>query len=328
MMMKTAKKLIIIFACICLSFCIIAPATIAVIHSAVMRRYDYSDYNDNLYLTYNDVENEYPRKTISFKSGENTLTAYLYGKTNSKGLIIVAPGHTDTNDIKLYEIRYFVDAGYSCICFDYTGCYTSEGSAFGGYSQAVHDLDALLTYVEADIGLSSRPVYLFGHSLGGYAVASVLSKGHSIKAAVSASGFDTPEEQWQYSISRYTGFLYPIIRPLNSLFINLKYGDDKSLSAVDGINSTDIPVLIISAENDSFYGGYSPIYSKRDRITNSNCTFILMDKENHNGHYDYFLTDAALEYQKSNPETNVDKELYMEHDASVMQMIIDFFDTQ
>lgn len=326
--MKTAKKLIIIFACICLSFCIIAPATIAVIHSIVMGRYDYSDYNDNLYLTYNDVENEYPRKTISFKSGENTLTAYLYGETNSKGLIIVAPGHTDTNDIKLYEIRYFVDAGYSCICFDYTGCYTSEGNAFGGYSQAVYDLDALLTYVEADSELNQKTVYLFGHSLGGYAVASVLNKEHNIKAVVSASGFDTPEEQWQYSISKYTGFFYPMIKPFNSLFITLKYGNDKKISAVDGINSTDIPVLIISAENDSFYGGYSPIYSKRHKITNSNCSFILMDKENHNGHYDYFLTDEALEYQKSKPETNIDKELYMEHDASVMQMIIDFFDNQ
>ncbi len=327
-MMKTVKKLIIIVFCVCLSFCIIAPVTIAVIHSVVMGRYDYSSYNDNLYLTYNDVKNDYPRKTILFKSGENTLSAFLYGEENNKGIIVVAPGHTDSNDIKLYEIRYFVDAGYSCICFDYTGCYTSEGDAFSGYSQAVYDLDALLTYVEADSALSNKPVYLFGHSLGGYAVASVLNEEHNVKAVVTASGFDTPEEQWQYSINKYTGFFYPIIKPFNSLFINLKYGDDKSLSAVDGINNTDIPVLVISAEDDSFYGGYSPIYSKRDKITNPCCTFILMDKDNHNGHYDYFLTDAALEYQESEPETNVDKELYMEHDASVMQMIIDFFDNQ
>jgi len=46
----------------------------------------------------------------------------------------------------------------------------------------------------------------------------------------------------------------------------------------------------------------------------------------HNGHYDYFLTDDALEYQESAPDTNIDKELYMEHDADVMQMILDFFD--
>ena len=51
-----------------------------------------------------------------------------------------------------------------------------------------------------------------------------------------------------------------------------------------------------------------------------------MDKKNHNGHYDYFLTDAALEYQKSEPKADVDKELYMEHDEEVMNRIIDFYD--
>ncbi len=46
-----------------------------------------------------------------------------------------------------------------------------------------------------------------------------------------------------------------------------------------------------------------------------------------NGHYDYFLTDDALKYQNSNPKTDIDKELYMEHDDETMQMIIDFFDS-
>ena len=50
-----------------------------------------------------------------------------------------------------------------------------------------------------------------------------------------------------------------------------------------------------------------------------------MDQKNHNGHYDYFLTDAALNYQASKPKVDVDKELYMEHDVDVMQMIIDFY---
>ena len=51
-----------------------------------------------------------------------------------------------------------------------------------------------------------------------------------------------------------------------------------------------------------------------------------MDAEHHNGHYDYFLTDDALEYQAENPEAPVDKELYMEHDADVMNQIVEFFD--
>lgn len=61
---------------------------------------------------------------------------------------------------------------------------------------------------------------------------------------------------------------------------------DKDLSAVDGINCVSIPVLVISAEEDSFYGGKSPIYERQNEITNPNCSFVLMDEKNHNGHYD------------------------------------------
>lgn len=325
-MINILKKALIAAVCVCLAFCIVCPAVIAVIHSAVMGRCDYDRYASDRYLVYDDVRNDYPRRAFQFQSGENALSAYIYGEENEKGVIVVAPGHTDANDIKLYEIRYFVDAGYRVICFDYTGCYTSKGRSFGGYTQAVYDLDALLSCIEANDEYEGMPLYLFGHSLGGYATAAVLGMDHSIQAAVSASGFDTAEEQWQYSISRYTGIFYPIIKPFNSLYINMKYGDDKALSAADGISSTDTPVLVISAEDDVFYGGESPIYRRRAEITNPNCTFILMNEENHNGHYDYFLTDEALAYQESSPETDIDKELYMEHDADIMQMIIDFFD--
>lgn len=325
-MKRKIEKIIIKIICVCLSFCVICPIVMVIIHGIVMGKYDYDRYDSDYYLVYDDVKNEYPRKTILFESGKNTLSAYLYGEGNEKGIIVVAPGHSDSNDIKLYEIRYFVDAGYSVICFDYTGCYTSEGNSFGGYTQAVYDLDALLNYIENNDEFEDKLIYLFGHSLGGYAVAAVLGMEHNVKAVVAASGFDTPEEQWQYSVNKYTGFFYSIIKPFNSLFISLKYGTDKSLSAVEGINNVSIPVMVISAEDDSFYGGFSPIYDKRDEITNPNCTFILMDEENHNGHYDYFLTDEAVEYQKSSPKVDIDKELYMEHDKNVMQIIIDFFD--
>jgi hypothetical protein len=55
---------------------------------------------------------------------------------------------------------------------------------------------------------------------------------------------------------------------------------------------------------------------------------MLMDEVNHNGHYDYFLTDAALEYQAGNPTVPVDKELYMEHDENVMDMMINFYEKE
>lgn len=302
--------------------------TVAIAHGIVMNGFGYEKYDCSKYLLYTDVESQYPRETFRVRSGENALSVYLYGKGNEKGVIIIAPGHGDSNDIKLYETRYFVDAGYEVICFDYTGFFTSEGKHFGGYAQAVYDLDAVLTYVEEQEAFRDTPVYLFGHSLGGYAVCAVLNKGHNVKAVVSTSGFDTPKEQWQCSIKRFTGVMYPLVKPINSLFINLKYGEDQHLSAVEGINAVDIPVLVVSAEDDVFYGGKkSPIYEKKDEIQNENCTFRLMTEENHNHHYDYFLTDAALEYQQENPTGQIDKELYMQHDAEFMKDMIEYFES-
>lgn len=325
---RTIKRIIKMIIIGIVAMSVIIFCGVAIAHMVVFSRADYDQYDSDYNLVYDDIDKEkYPREQLIVQSGENDISAFLYMVQDAKGLIVVAPGHRDANDIKLYEIRYFVDAGYSVVCLDYTGCYTSGGNSMKGYSQSVYDIDALLDYIEADERFENMPICLFGHSMGAYAVCAELQFEHDIAKVVAASGFDTPEEQWQYSIKRYTGIFYPIIKPFNSLFIDLKYGDDKDLSAVDGINSVLIPVLVISAEEDLFYGGKSPIYDRQNVIMNPNCTFVLMDEENHNGHYDYFLTDAALEYAADNPIPPIDKELYREHDVHVMDMIIEFFDS-
>lgn len=325
---RTIKRIIKMIIIGIVAMSVIIFCGVAIAHMVVFSRADYDQYDSDYNLVYDDIDKEkYPREQLIVQSGENDISAFLYMVQDAKGLIVVAPGHRDANDIKLYEIRYFVDAGYSVVCLDYTGCYTSSGNSMKGYSQSVYDIDALLDYIEVDERFENTPICLFGHSMGAYAVCAELQFDHDIAKVVAASGFDTPEEQWQYSIKRYTGIFYPIIKPFNSLFIDLKYGDDKDLSAVDGINSVLIPVLVISAEEDLFYGGKSPIYDRQNVIMNPNCTFVLMDEENHNGHYDYFLTDAALEYAADNPIPPIDKELYREHDVHVMDMIIEFFDS-
>ena len=325
---RTIKRIIKMIIIGIVAMSVIIFCGVAIAHMVVFSRADYDQYDSDYNLVYDDIDKEkYPREQLIVQSGENDISAFLYMVQDAKGLIVVAPGHRDANDIKLYEIRYFVDAGYSVVCLDYTGCYTSSGNSMKGYSQSVYDIDALLDYIEVDERFENTPICLFGHSMGAYAVCAELQFDHDIAKVVAASGFDTPEEQWQYSIKRYTGIFYPIIKPFNSLFIDLKYGDDKDLSAVDGINSVLIPVLVISAEEDLFYGGKSPIYDRQNEIMNPNCTFVLMDEENHNGHYDYFLTDAALEYAANNPIPPIDKELYREHDVHVMDMIIEFFDS-
>lgn len=298
-------------------------------HSVVFGRVDYDSYDSKHNLLYSDLNVEqYPRKELKIQSGKNYLTGYLYGENNANGLIVVSPGHTDSNDIKLYEIIYFVDNGWQVLCYDYTGSYTSQGKNLVGYNQSVHDFDDVLKYIENENELKDILVVLFGHSLGAYASATVLQYGHNIQSAIVASGFDTPKEQWLYSIERYTGWFHYLLYPYTRLFISMKYGKEQNLSAIDGINSVNIPILVISGTDDIFYGGESPIYEKRDLITNSSCRFILKSENNHNGHYDYFLTDSALEYQKlvntNDFDETIDKFLYRQHDNEFMNYLNNF----
>ena len=145
---------------------IISILGIGIAHKVVFGRMDYDRYDSEHYLLYSDIDKEqYPRKTLQIQSGENVLTGYLYGEDNSNGLIIISPGHGDANDIKLYEITYFVDNDWKVLCYDYTGSYSSQGSSMVGYTQSVHDLDNVLKYVESDDDYQNIPIVLFGHSL-------------------------------------------------------------------------------------------------------------------------------------------------------------------
>ena len=81
---------------------------ISIAHRAVFSRADYNEYNTARFLQYGDINTQnYPREEIKISSGENMLTAYLYGTANTQGLIIASPGHRDPNDVKLYEITFF-----------------------------------------------------------------------------------------------------------------------------------------------------------------------------------------------------------------------------
>lgn len=323
-------KILCIAVAAVLVLCGVCYAGVAIAHAKVFARVDKKDYNSRLYVVYDeDVDKErYPREEILIPSGENTLAGFVYGQNNTKGLVVVSPGHTDFSDIKLYEILPLVDAGFRVLCYDYTGCYGSTGECLGSYVQAVDDLDAVLRYVRQDEALSALPLCLYGHSLGAYASAAVLNNGYEVAAVVAASGFDTPLEQWNYSVKRSTGIFGGVLEPFAALYTHLTLGERERLSAMDGINAITAPVLVFSGTKDIFYGNESPIYLLQERYVNPNAAFVLFNEPAHNGHYDYFLTDAAVAYRQqvdAGEIDSVDKWLYSEHDPAVMERICAFF---
>ena len=61
-----------------------------------------------------------------------------------------------------------------------------------GFYQAVKDLNAVLGYIEASASLKNLPVFLYGHSWGGYTAAAVLNFKHNIAGVITISGFSSP----------------------------------------------------------------------------------------------------------------------------------------
>jgi dienelactone hydrolase len=266
-------------------------------------------------LRYSDVSG-YDRTVITFNSGENLLTGYIYGEENQKGLVVISHGLGYGAEDYLAETIYFVDNGWRVFTFDNTGTYESQGQSERGLPQSVIDLDAALTYIESDPTLNHLPVMLFGHSWGGYAVAGILNYGHPIAAVVSISGFNSPDDLLLEQAKSQMGAFGYLEYPFMAAYQSWLFGDKAKLSAVKGINQSDTPVMIVhgTADEEISYTGAS-IISHRDDITDPNVIYKTCSAENHNGHKSLLRSQAATTYiSKINQEY---KELFDSYKGNI-----------
>ena len=280
---------VVLFTCIII-FCVVKK-----IIDKVFKRVERPNYSS--LVQFKDVKREYPAELIKFRSGENMLQGYLLGAENTKGLVVVVHGLGGGAEGYLNEILYFVKHGYRVFAYDNTGYHLSEGKNCVGLPQAVEDLDAALTFIENESRLSGLPVYLFGHSWGGYSVCAVLNFNHKVNAVVSVSGFSNPKKMIFEWGKRMVGIFAYVFAPFMYLYQQLKFGDKLKITAVAGINKADIPVLLVHGSKDPTVKleGAATI-SCKEEITNPKVQYLLWEKEGQNGHLDVLYEVAAREY--------------------------------
>lgn len=312
-------------------------------------RGDYPDENKSATWFYDHYENEYPREEVSFKSGDNTLKGFIYGMDNDKGLIVFAHGIGSGHEMYLSFITRLVDCGWRVFAYDATGSGYSEGDGTKGLAQSVLDLDNALSYAEEDARLKILDKYVLGHSWGGYAAATVLNFDHDVKACVTMSGYNTPYEELSETCARRFGGWSKLLDPVVWLYNKMKFGSNSSISAVDGINKSGIPVLVLHGDDDDVidYNGASVIAHK-DEITNPNAEYKVFDEEGRNGHNSYFYTPEYKKYKEEvlTPKSDelekkygedipddeyisfinmIDKDLYNSTNDELVELIDDFF---
>ena len=262
-------------------------------------RGEYPDKNLTATWLYDHYENAYPRDEVSFQSGENTLKGFIYGAGSKKGLIVFSHGIGSGHELYLGLITRLVDCGWSIFAYDCTGSGYSEGEGTNGLAQSLIDLDKALDFAENDSRTKNMDKYLLGHSWGGYAAAAVLNFDHEIKASVSMSGYNTPYAELAESCGNSYGIASKVLNPLVWTYNKIKFGDNSSWAAVDGINKSGIPVLVIHGENDEVikYDGAS-IIAQREKITNPKAEFYTFSEEKRCSHNSYFNTKEYTEYKE------------------------------
>ena len=295
------KALFISLSVIALLFAAMCGVTVTVMHN-IFGRGDYPAQDSDPYNRYDpDWKKLHPREEVEFKSGENTLKGFIYGMENEspKGLLVFAHGISTGHESYMNQLMWFVEKGWRLFAYDATGSGWSEGKGTVGLVQSVIDLDKALTFAENDPRLAGLDIYLLGHSWGGFAVSAVQNFDHDIKASAEMSGYAYPLEMLDVGTiqtlkTKAAIVFHPFVWGYNKLVFK-EYAD---LNAVDGINKSGIPNLLIHGENDNFvvYSEVS-IVSKRDEITNPNAQFITLTGENAD-HNKFFNSDECNEYKK------------------------------
>ncbi len=291
---KIANAVLIGLAIVVVLFSVCSMVIVKTMYDKQFQRADKPKFSG--YLTYGDLDG-YDRRVVRFKSGNNTLTGYVYGERNDKGLVVIAHGLGGGAESYLAEMMYFVDSGWRVFSFDCTGSHESEGKGTIGLPQSALDLNSALSYIESDSSLDDLPIMLYGHSWGGYAVAAVLNYGHDIAAAASIAGFNAPMEILFERAEKMMGSIAYLEYPFLWAYQTMLFGRAARLTAVGGINGADTAVMIIHGDKDTTVSyDRAGIIAHQGEITNPNVVYKTRTAENHNGHRNLFRSEAAVEY--------------------------------
>ncbi len=290
--MKNHKKIITALKIVLITLftvCVLIFVTVRIISKNSYQRVDKPQYTYNYY--YEHYEDRYPRKEVKIETDRNNLTAFIYGEHNTKALLVFSHGSGGFHEDYMKNIIWFVDHGYRVFAADYTASGYSEGTHTGGLSRTPIDLDQILTYIENDDELSKMDKILCGHSWGAYGVTAVLNYEHDIKAVVSLAAYNAPAQQMANILSRTLSPAMKVTEPFFWLNNMIDYGKYGNLTAVDGINKSNVPVLIVQGTGDQMISyDESSLVAFKDQITNPYVDYLILSEDGLNDHDSFFYT--------------------------------------
>lgn len=272
------------------------------IYDAIFKRLKRPDYSLTPglydYHRYGDLLN---RQMIEFKTKKKvTLEGYYYPVEKPLGLVLFVHGFKSGADDYLPIYYYLVKNNFAVFSYDGTGVYSSEGRSMVGFCQTLLDVESAITFLQKDKRFKKMPLFLLGHSCGGYAVNSVLAIKKGIKACASFAAVNNA-----YTIVLEKGFQYAgelaaegFPKEFLDTYQRILFGKYTEYSSLLGVNSTKIPVFIAHGMNDETIDFKTQsLISHKKEITNPNVTYFYGDN-NQGGHDSIWHSKESNDYQK------------------------------
>ena len=249
-------------------------------------------------ISYDEIKEKYKRSEYSFKSKKNTLKAYLYKKDESKDLVVYVHGMCAGHQGYLSDIIALMDKGYNVFTYDFTATGESSGKRYCGLNQQYFDLQCAIKFLKVNNIFGYQNIYLYGHSMGGYAVA--CTNDDIFKAIVSISGFDSHISEL---VSAFSKKAKPTIKVLIHAMLGIKYFIDQGIKcdvkAHNVLKKSNIPTLVIHGTNDELVPfDKISIISKKDNINNEKIEYLEMSEEKHSSHNSVIASTRCVDYQK------------------------------
>lgn len=271
-------------------------------YHAVYARWERPDYTTVLgEYYYPRIAHRLPRRTFDYYPCGRRLRGYYYPSAGGRGCVLFRHGLRSGADDYLPLISAVVAAGYDLFTFDGTGAFDSSGDGTLGACQWLIDLSATVSYLRANgvVG-KERPLYLLGHSLGGFAVTAALPLINGVSAVASISGMNDGVSLLSDTAARYVRprALLALPSAVFYAYQRLLFGAYADLSAAVGISSTSIPVLVAHGESDRVLPLQDlSINAHAPEITNPQVDYLVTHAP-HDGHDTILLSSRAIDYRR------------------------------
>ena len=294
------KKIIIFGAVVLILVTVFFAVGVWFFHSSFYRRFETPAGAAFDVSEFDSLSRE--RHTFTSDKGQE-LTGYLYQNEEipKKGLLIFAHGYGGGGHERYMALlNAFARRGFYVFGYDCSGNDASEGEGVYGLPQGVIDLYHAIDCATSLSEVQGLPVFLAGHSWGGYSVTHVLADHPEVAGIVSFAGFESTSDLFNAWGEDMAGPAARLVTPFMSLYEHMLFGRYHTLRATQAFREYDTKIIIVhSADDDtvpfrSGYGLWEPEFAGDDRFL-----FIRYEDRGHSG---VFLSDEYRAWKASYDE--------------------------